>query len=105
MYNIFSGEVTLAFNEWWKNGIELHKSLNDEATTSASRRKTLAAPPLSPDFQPVIIAADPVRLPPLSITRPTESMHSTLQLHTRTGLRSLVHLYRSQIYRKVHYRR
>lgn len=49
-----SGEVTLAFREWWKIGSELHKS-----PCEGPRRKTHAIPPLSPDFQPLIIAADP----------------------------------------------
>ena len=59
--NFLSGEVTLAFKEWWKRGDELFKSLNGEATPSTSHRKAIAIPPLSPDFCPLIVAADPVR--------------------------------------------
>jgi len=56
-----SGEVTLAFGEWWKTGSELYRSLDGGATASGStpHRKALVIPPLSPDFCPLIVAADP----------------------------------------------
>jgi len=49
--------------EWWKTGERLYKTFGEgleKATASMPSRKTYTSPPpLSPDFQPLILAADP----------------------------------------------
>lgn len=58
--NFLSGEVTLAVGEWWKTGNDFYDRLDGESTTSTPHWKALVIPPLSPDFHPLIVAADPV---------------------------------------------
>lgn len=74
MLKLYSGEVTLAFAEWWRTGRQLHaqmsippkeeQPLKETKPPAVPRRKAQhTIPAIGPNFpKPILFAADPVCL-------------------------------------------